>query len=184
MNDGFHIDVQGFDELKEKIKKLADPRDKKREVLGILRQVAGATVARARQLAPVSKKPHVARKVLINPGNLKKSIGTITGRKGNAAINPTIYAGPRVKGNNKGWYGAMVEAGHKIYRNEKSVVSRGKRVNRSSLARVRGRGKNNAVGYVPGSFYMKRAYESTQGKVTPEAEAKIARYIQRRIDRL
>ena len=113
MNDGFHIDVQGFDELKEKIKKLADPRDKKREVLGILRQVAGATVARARQLAPVSKKPHVARKVLINPGNLKKSIGTITGRKGNAAINPTIYAGPRVKGNNKGWYGAMVEAGHK-----------------------------------------------------------------------
>jgi hypothetical protein len=184
MNDGFHIDVRGFEELKEKIKKLSDPRDKKREILGILRQVAGATVTKAKELAPVSKKPHVARKVIIQPRNLQKSIGTITGKKGNAAINPTVYAGPRARGANKGWYGAMVEAGHNIYRNATSVRSRGKIVSRSSLARVRGRGKNNAVGYVSGSWYMKRAYESTQGKVTPEAEAKIARYIQRRIDRL
>jgi hypothetical protein len=40
-------------------------------------------------------KPHKVRGKLIQPGNLKKAIGAITGKQ----ENPTVYAGPRAKGN-------------------------------------------------------------------------------------
>jgi hypothetical protein len=39
-------------------------------------------------------KPHKVRGKLIQPGNLK-AIGAITGKQ----ENPTVYAGPRAKGN-------------------------------------------------------------------------------------
>ncbi|WP_298220820.1 hypothetical protein [Flavobacterium sp.] len=190
-SDGFHIDVKGFPELKRKIQQLDKDPAKKTEILGILRSVASATVSKAKELAPVSEKDHLVSgkrtRKMIRPGNLKRSIGTITGKRGAAVINPTIYVGPRAKGNYDGWYGAMVEAGHNVYRNAKKyeVYKRKKtKRNRNSLERIRGKGVNNKVGFVPGWFYLKKAYAATNGNVTAESASKVAKYIQRRIDRL
>ena len=170
----FTMDVEGFPELVRKIQELSEDRGKRREILGLLRSTAGATVRAAKAAAPVSSRRHTARKRIISPGNLKKSIGTITGRKGQSAENPTVYVGPRVRGTNDGWYGHMVEAGHNVYR---------KGFKRSRKA---GAAKNisGARKRVEGSFYMKRAFEQTRGQVTADSEKKVARYIQRRIDAL
>lgn len=108
-------EIDGFPELLSKIKKL-DDRVKRREVLKILGQVANPTVKAARNFAPVSKKPHwqagKRTKKLIQPQNLKKSIGKIRGKRGYAKVNAVLYVGPRSKGRKyDGWYGAFVHGG-------------------------------------------------------------------------
>ena len=70
------VEITGFPELEKKIKALSDDKSKKREVVGILKQVASSTVKAAKQTAPISKKKHTARGRVIQPGNLKKSIGS------------------------------------------------------------------------------------------------------------
>lgn len=166
------VEITGFNELQAKIKSLGDPRDKKREILLILRNVARSTVNAAKGFAPVSRISHVARGKNIEPGNLKKSIGTITGRKGKAKDNPTIYVGPRAKGNNNGWYGHFVEEGVNVYR--------------PGFKRKHKRGANDkyAVARTKGQYYMKRAFQATGGRVSQEMEQKTAKFLQRRIDRL
>lgn len=166
------VEIEGFKELQAKIISLSNPRDKKREVLGILRNVAKSTVNAAKSNAPISKKSHVARGKRIASGTLKKSIGTITGRKGNAKENPTIYVGPRAKGSFDGWYGHFVEEGVNVYR--------------SGFKRKRKKGANDkaAVRRTKGQYYMKRAYQQTGGRVSQEMEQKTAQFIQRRIDKL
>jgi hypothetical protein len=52
------VEVTGFPELERKIKALSNDKDKKREVIGILKQVANSTVKAAKQTAPISKKKH------------------------------------------------------------------------------------------------------------------------------
>lgn len=157
------IEVQGFDELLAKLKTITNDKTKKRDITSVLRAVAGVTVKAARNEAPMSKKPHLisgkrTRKI-INPGALKKSIGVIVGKKGNAKENPTVYAGPRAKGNFDGFYGAWVEQGHKV------------------KSKSGGKSKSKA------NNYMKRAYSQTNGQVTPEAEKRVAKVIQRIIDK-
>ena len=112
------VDIQGFDVLNQKLKALGNDKIKRREMLKVLGQVANPTVKAARAQAPKSKKPHVisgsrSRKV-ITPGNLKKSIGKITGKRGLGKTNAVLYVGPRSKGRkNDGWYGAFVHGGTK-----------------------------------------------------------------------
>lgn len=181
MNSTAGITVTGFEELKAKIIELSKDKDKKQEMLLLLRQVAAPTLAVARTIAPIAKKVHTARGSKIQPGNLKNSLGYITGKN----ENPTIYVGPRVKGSQKGWYGAMVESGHAIYHN---AGNKGKKLkngqNKSVLSRITKKRTGNAVGAVEGKFYMKRAYEATGGMVTADAEKKFAAFIQRRITKL
>jgi len=168
------VDIEGFEVLQRKIKKLGNDKDKKREVLNILRQVAKPTVNAARSLAPQSSKPHRARKTLINPGNLKKSIGTITGKKGNAKINPTIYVGARVKGRHDGFYAAWVHEGVNIYR-------KGFKRNRSGKKDINASG---AASRTKANPFLDNAYKQTQGRVTAEAEKRVTKFIQRRINKL
>lgn len=147
--------IEGFEELQRKLKQLPD-KVKKKEMLKVLGQVATPTVKVARQQAPISKKKHVisgkrTRKI-IEPGNLRKSIGKIRGKKGLGKQNAVLYVGPRSKGRkNDGWYGMFVEHGTK---------------------------KQKA------NPFMKRAYQQTKGKVTADAENKVAKYIQKQIDKL
>lgn len=170
------IEVEGFPQLNAKLMKLANDKEKKRPIIQVLRAVASGTAKVAKQEAPVSKKPHVIggnrTKMKINPGNLKKSIGVINGKRGKAKENPTVYVGPRAKGNNNGFYGAWVELGHNIY---KTGFKR-KRTKYSGSGGVKSRTKPNS--------FMKRAYNKTQGKVTPEVAEKVAKVIQRNIDKL
>lgn len=168
------VEIQGFNELQKKIKLLSDDRSKKREVIALLRRVAATTVRTAKQNAPTSSKSHVARNKRINPGNLKKSIGVIVGKKGDAKENPVIYVGPRAKGTNDGWYGHFVEYGHNIYARGFKRKNRKKGANNSAFAKSRTKS-------VP---FMKKTYQQTNGKVSQEAAVKIAAYIQKRINKL
>lgn len=175
------ISVSGFPELKAKIKQLANDKDKKKEVLLILRQVARPVVLAAKSAAPVSNKSHVARGRKIDPRNLQKSIGLITSK----ASNPTILAGPRVKNGNDGWYGHMVHEGHAIYRNNQNsgkLLKSGRK--KSVLARITKKRKGLAVGRVEGIPFMDIAYERTKGTMTADAEKKLTNFVQRRINKL
>lgn len=162
------IEIEGYEELMEKLRQLADDKDKKREVMMLLRQIASSTLRVARQLVPISKKPHIARGKLVQPGNLKKSLGYITGK----GSNPTIYVGPRAKEPNNGWYGHFVHDGINIYRKG------------FKRKRTRGANASGALRRTSGDPFMTKAYEETNGQVTDDAEAKLAAFIQRRIDKL
>lgn len=168
MSNSLGITVTGFEELKRKIMLLASPKDKKTEMLLILRQIAKPTLQAARTLAPVSKKKHKARGVVIDPGNLKKSLGNITSK----SENPTIYVGARAKGQNKGWYAHFVHDG--VNRYSKGFKRKHKK----------GANSQAAISRSTGNPFITQAYESTKGVVTADAERRMAAFIQRRIDKL
>lgn len=169
------VDIEGFAELQQKIKQLGNTKDKRREVLALLRKGAASTVRAARANAPVSKKPHVIggsrTKKTVTPGSLKKSIGTITGKN---KEQPTIYVGPRAKGNHLGFYGAWVEKGHNIYR---SGFKRNRKGKRDYNAK-------GAKGTSKATPFMQKAATQTQGKVAQELEKNTAKFIQKKIDKL
>lgn len=162
------VEIEGYPELLAKLRLLSDDKDKKKEVLLILRQVANSTLKVAQTLVPVSKKAHRARGKLIQPGNLKKSLGNITGK----GQNPTVYVGPRAKGSNNGWYGHFVHDGHNVY-------AKGYK-----RKRTKGSNMSAAIKRTAGNPYMTKAYEATNGQVTEDADRKITAFIQRRIDKL
>lgn len=175
------ITVTGFDELKAKIKDLANDKDKKKEVTLILRQVARPAVLAAKNAVPVSAKSHIARGKRVESKNLQKSIGLINSK----LSNPTVLAGPRVRNGNEGWYGHMVHDGHDIYRNNqniKKVLKSGRK--KSVLARITNKRKGSAVGRVEGIPFMDIAYEQTKSATTADAQSKLTKFIQRRIDKL
>jgi hypothetical protein len=172
-----NIQVTGFDELKKLIIQLSNPKDKRREMLLVLRQVAKPTLLQARISVPVSRKKHTARRKTIEPGNLKKSLGLITSR----SENPTILVGPRAKGSFDGWYGHMVHGGHNIYRNPGKIKNGRKK---SVLSRVTNKRVGTTAGRVEGNPFLTTAYERTKTTVTADAEKKMAKYIQGRINKL
>lgn len=113
------VEIQGFKKLNSKINQLSD-KIKKREMLKILRIASKPTIQAARAAAPVSEKIHkrYGKKgqsqvlAIYSPGNLKKSIGNILGKKGFGKNNAVIYVGPRSKGKKyDGYYGAFLEYG-------------------------------------------------------------------------
>jgi len=102
------VEITGFAELKRKISQLPD-RVKRREMLKILGQVANPTVKAVRSFTPVGKRKHTRDNA--EPGNLRKSIGKRTGRKGRERKDAVIYVGPKLKGRYKGWYGHFIAGG-------------------------------------------------------------------------
>ena len=109
------VEITGFEELSKQLLKLPD-KVKKKELLKILGQVANPTLRAARKEVPVSEKPHLQSgkrsNKIIESGNLKKSLGKITGKKGLGKENAVVYIGARSKGRkNDGWYGMFVHGG-------------------------------------------------------------------------
>jgi len=149
------IEIKGFKELQRKIALLGDDKTKRKEVEKILGQIANSSVKVAKQLAPVSKKPHVQKRkgqafgVYITPGTGKKSIGKKTMRR---AKNPTVYGSPRSTRKADGWYLRQF------------VIPGTKKIRSNS--------------------FIDRAYNQTKGGVTIDAEKRVTRYIQKQIKRL
>jgi len=170
------VELKGFNELQAKIKLLPD-KVKRKELLKILGQAANSTVKAARLAAPRSNKKHVISgkgrlPKVIQPGNLKKSIGKIKSKRNKE--NAVLYVGPRSHGRkHDGWYGAIVHGGRNIYK------TGFKRSHKSGADNSRG-----AKSRVAPNEFMSRAYQITKGQVSNEAEAKVAKYIQKQIDRL
>jgi len=169
MSNGINVSVIGFDRLQQQLKLLADDKDKRRETLILLREAARPTIQAAKQLVPISKRSHIARGKVIQPRNLQKSIGAITGRR---AKNPTIYAGPRAKGSFDGWYGHFVHDGHNLYRTG------------FKRKRVKGANAAGAISRTKANPFMTNAFKATEGVVTADAEKRMAALIQRRINKL
>ena len=169
MSNSIAVDVEGFPELVQKIRELANDKDKRREVLMLLRQIARPTLAAAKLLAPVSSRPHKARGRLIQPGNLKKSLGLITGKN---KENPTILVGARAKGQFLGYYAHFVHEGVNSYQ--------------TGFKRKRTKGANMkaAVSRSQGYPFLRKAYEQTQAAATADSEKKMSAFIQRRINKL
>lgn len=189
MSSLLQVDVEGYNELIKKITKLGDDKDKRRETLILLRQVAKPTLDAARTLAPVSKRAHWARGKKIQPGNLKKSLGNITGR---SKTNPTIYVGARAKRKHDGWYAHFVHDGHEQFNHGNIKVTRG-RDGRFKSVKVKGRfTKKSYLGrtrgashkFVTGNPFLHKAYEQTKSSVTADAEKRFSKFLQRRIDKL
>lgn len=197
MSNSVRVDVRGFEELTNRIRELSDDKDKRKESLAILRQVAKPTVSAAQSFVPVSKERHYSRGKWIVPGTLKKSLGVIN-VKGN---NPTVAVGARAKRKYDGWYGAFVHEGHEYFAGA-SVSSRGgfsmirrarsmnlrrgsaknkKRKTKKERARLRSVGRAKMTKPQP---FLDKAFEQTKGQVTQEAEKQFAAFIQRRINRL
>lgn len=163
------IEIEGFAELQRQLTKLGDDKTKRKEVRKILGQVANPTVAAARNLAPTDKgilvrgkryarKKRQVRNVVVQEnyttGWAKKSIGKKNLTK---AENPMLVVRARdiAIGSKKKYGGWYVR--QMLIRGTKNIK--------------------------PNPF-MDKAYQQTQGRVTKDAEKKVARYIQRQIDRL
>ena len=131
------VEIQGFAELQQQLKKLGNDKDKRKEVLKILGQVANPTVKAAKSLAP--KRTGIAA----------KSIGKKNMRR---AVNPTLYVSPRSRKSADGWYVRQF-----VMPGTKKITS---------------------------NPFMDQAYNQTKGLVTREAEVKVAKYIQKRINAL
>lgn len=175
------FELKGFNELHAKITKLKDSV-KKREMLKILRVTSEATVKAARLAAPKSKKPHLIsgkrKRKIVQPGNLKRSIGKIVGKKGSAKVNAVLYVGPRAqpsyRGKHDGWYGGMVHGGHEIV-NKKTTRSQRKNAKRRGFG---------VLAKVEPNPFMDKAFAITKGKVSSDAEQKVAAFLQKQINRL
>jgi len=149
------VEISGFDELQKQLKRLSD-KVKRKELLKILGQVANSTVRAARQQAPRSKKDHI-----ISGKRARKLI-----RSGNLRKSIGKIRGKRGLGK------------------ENAVLYVG--------PRSKGRKNDGWYGqFVEGGTvkqksnpFMQRAYSQTKGKVTADAEKKVAKYLQKQIDRL
>lgn len=191
------VDIKGFDKLQQKLRELSNDKTKKREIIQILKQFSKPTKTAAQGFVPVqSSFSNIKSKRTVLGGSLKASIKPIVGKKGNAKINPTVYIGPRVFKGKKtskagrnvwgdGWYGHMVDQGHDIYSN---AGNRGKKKKNgkgvSILSRSGKRNKGRVVGRVKGVFFMKKAYQVTRAKVTSDSESAVAKYFQKKINKL
>lgn len=198
MSNRVDVDVEGFQALANKLKELANDKDKKREALIVLRQVAKPTLQASQSKAPVSKQKHFSRGKYIAPGTLKKSLGFITVK----TENPTIVVGPRAKRNFDGWYGHFVHEGHEyvaasqkptklFYKNNARFttvrnVSAGSAKNKGRKSKMQ-RAELRALGAYKRTKpqpFLTDAYDQTKGKVTAEAEVKFANFLERRIKKL
>jgi HK97 gp10 family phage protein len=148
------VEIQGFAELQNRLKSLPD-KVKRSEVLKILGQAANTTVKAAKKLAPVSKKPHIQK------------------RKGQR-------------------FGIYITPGNLSKSIGKKTMSR----SRVPMLVVRARSHKKNDGWygrqmiirgtkkIESNPFIDKAFEETKGKVAAEAEQKVAKYIQKRIDKL
>lgn len=154
------FEVKGFDELQAKIKKLSNDKDKRKPVIAILRKSAASTIKAARVLAPKYT------------GIGSKSIKFEVLRRSKV---PMGIVGPRSSGKYDGWYlRQFVIPGHNIYR---EGFKRNRQGNRAYNA-------TGAKSKVAPNFFMNKAQQLTQGRVTTEAVANMEKFIQKQIDKL
>lgn len=148
------VEIKGFEELEKKLKTLGNDKIKNREVLKILGQVANTTVKAAKSLAPVSRKAH------------------------------------SISGKNRGY--KLFKPGNL----KKSIGKKTLRRARNPMLVVRANSRKAADGFYGRQFvirgtvnqkanpFTEKAYQQTKGKVSRESEEKVAKYIQKQINKL
>jgi HK97 gp10 family phage protein len=163
------VDIKGFEELRSKLIKLGDDKSKTKAVRQILGKVANSTVKAAKNLIPIggkikvrnktyNRKKRQVRKVVVEesytPGMGQKSIGK---KMLTRARNPML-----------------------VVRANDITVGGKKKYGGFYIRQFLQKGTKN----MSKNLFMNKAYDQTQGQVTAEAEKKVAKYIQKQIDKL
>lgn len=159
------VEIKGFAELEKKIKSLSNDKVKKREVLKILGQVANPTVKSVKALTPV--------------GSGVINVRGKSYRRTKRQIGKNVYKSVYTPGVGK-----------------KSIGKKNMRRTQNAVLYVSPRSRKNADGFhlrqfvirgtrnQRGKDFVDKAYQQTQAGVTKDAEIKVAKYIQKQIDRL
>lgn len=149
------FEIKGFEELQRNLKRLGDDKTKRREVTKILGQIANPTVKIAKSEAPMSKKPHVQKR-------RNQMFGTV--------ISP---------GTGKRSIGKKIM---RKSRNPMVIVSpkSNKRADGWYLRQFVIRGTKN----IKANPFMDRAYSQTKGGITRDSEQRMAKYIQKQVNKL
>ncbi len=148
------VEIEGFAELEKQIKLLTNDKVKKREVLKILGQVANPTVKAVKALTPIGSELIKLRGKTYKRKNYLAGIG------------------------------------------RKSIGKKNMRKTKNAVLYVSPRSSKRADGWylrqfvIRGTKYQKanefidKAYSQTKGQVTKDAEVKVAKYIQKQINKL
>jgi hypothetical protein len=168
-------EVQGFQDLQKQLGRFSDAV-KRKELLKILGQVANPTLKAAKNLVPISGEVHYryvgvkkgkrrgngkvksSDKIAIHPGNLRASIKKIVAKrqKVNARLDVGAKAQKRRGKTPDGYYAHM-------------VVRKG----------FTGKSRKSA-----NNDFFNKAFQQTKGLVTADAEKRVAKYLQKQINRL
>ena len=156
------VDVRGINELVRKIKRL-DDKTTRREVLKVQRRSAKPIVQAYRQELPKGTRDKKRFGTTYPAGTLKRSVKAETVPASKVGGNPQVVVRPSTKGKVKGWYRFMVvEKGTKV-----GSANRGSRT-----------GLNTVV------TKAKEKVESSHQLVSRDYQKKMAKRLQRQIDRL
>ena len=164
------INVVGLEELKRKILKL-DDKMTRIQVLKVQRRSAKPIIARFREELPKGSVEHTrttkgegATSTTYKPGNLRRSVKAETVPAKKVGGNPQVVVRPSVKGKADGYYRFMVvQQGTKL-----GSTSRGSRI-----------GSNTVV-----EKARNRTAKSMNSLATRDYEKKMAKQLQRQIDKL
>lgn len=171
------VEITGFRELQDKIKKLSNDKDKRKPIIKILRNSAKSTIDIARRLAPVEKGYVVVggkryRRKNYTPGTGRRSIKFQVMKR---ASVPMGIVGPRSTGKYDGWYmRQFVIPGHNIYKG-------GFKRNRKGNAKANAKGVKSKI---EPNFFMNRAKAASQKKVIGKAIPATEKYLQKLINQL
>lgn len=181
-NQVIEINVEGFADLKNKIKRLANDKDKRREVTAILRKAAASTVAVARAEAPkgsgkIKDKKRKYRylgktRSSYTPGEGAKAINVQVMRK--AKIPMVVVRANKYKNTDAFYLRQFVIPGHNIY-------SEGFKRNKKGSQEINATGTKKRIHANP---FMDRAQNKTQGQVTAAAVPAMEKFLQKRINLL
>jgi|GEM_PF-2300829 len=200
----FRVEVEGIDILIERIKQLDNDKNKQRGIQAVLRQSLRSTLVAAQSKVPVNKRKASSslnryrrqeggkRLTSVMPGRLKRSLGIMTARTKN---NPTVFVGARVKGafrnyDKSGFYAAWVHEGHSFYgglngkKEYKASVRKRDRNGGYYLSKAQKNNASRRTHTSPSKPFLTEAYNQTQGKVTEDTQQQVAKFIQRRINKL
>ena len=160
------IEIEGFDALNQKLKKLPDSV-KRTEVLKIQRRIAKPIVTAYSNKLPVGKKAHTrytkgGGRTTYQPGNLARSVRAKTVSKRASGGNPSLQILPDKKKGADGYYRFM-------------VVKKG--------FKGSGRGSRKGANTVV-TKARNAVLASTSTTAVKEAEVKTAAYIQKQIKKL
>lgn len=157
------FEIEGFEELNRKLKKLPD-RVKRTEVLKIFRRVAKPVEKAYSEELPVGTVDKKRFGTVYPKGTLSKSVKSETVPASKAGGNPSIAVRPGKKGKFDSFYKFM-------------VIPKGTRT--GSIARGSRKGRNTVV-----EEARDKTVQNVSAKAQKEAIEKTAQYIQKQITKL
>jgi hypothetical protein len=156
-------EIKGFEELNAKLKKLPDTL-KRKEVLGLQKEIAKPLIDAYKNALPLGKKDKIKNGTSYPKGTLKESVSAVTVPASKVGGNPSVVIRPGKRGKHNAYYKFMVVA-------DGAKIGSSKRGSR--------KGRNTVVDEA-----RDKALQSTGAMAQKDAIDKTALYIQKKINKL